>query len=211
MICHTRLLPVMKYRDIVVATTNQGKLKEIKEALRDLPLHLFSFDDFPPTEPIIEDGVTFEENALKKARAVAVLHKKMVIADDSGLEVQALGGRPGIFSARFAGEGASDQENNAHLLDLMQNVPDQERDARFVCVIAFVDSFGAAWTVHGNCSGKILKNPVGDAGFGYDPLFYHLEQQKTFAEIPSAAKLAISHRGRALRGLRKKLLAYIMP
>ncbi|MGC8908051.1 MAG: XTP/dITP diphosphatase [Desulfomonilaceae bacterium] len=184
---------------MIVATMNQGKLKEVKEALAGLPIQLFSLRDYPSIPEIVEDGVTFTENALKKARAVFQATGLTTLADDSGLCVDALEGRPGVFSARYAGHGASDEENYRKVLEEMKHIPDAMRSAHFVCVLALVEPGGHEKIFEGSCHGKITREPVGDKGFGYDPIFFFEPMGVTFAQIDSAAKSIVSHRGKALR------------
>jgi XTP/dITP diphosphohydrolase len=193
-----------KLQEIVVATSNQGKLAEIKHALKDLNIELLSLRDFPHIKDIPETGMTFEENALIKARTVASLTSKIAIADDSGIMVDALEGKPGVFSARFAGENATDEENNRKLLNLLKDVPLSERGATFVCVIAIVNG-EREQLVRGECRGFVTYEPKGNLGFGYDPLFYYPPLGKTFAEMLPDEKSAVSHRGRALKKLREIL------
>ncbi|PKM82964.1 MAG: non-canonical purine NTP pyrophosphatase [Firmicutes bacterium HGW-Firmicutes-14] len=183
---------------IVLATGNQGKVRELAEILGDLEVQVLSLKDFPEIGEIIEDGLTFEENAVKKAIAVMEATGLTALADDSGLEVDALDGAPGIYSARFAGEGKNDMDNNLKLLSLMKEVPDQKRTARFRCVIAISTPCGELYTSDGSCEGVIGHEVKGDKGFGYDPLFYLPEYGRTFAELDSDIKNRVSHRGRAL-------------
>ncbi len=154
-----------------MATGNRGKFTEIKELLRDTVANLYSLEDFPDIPPVEEDGATFAENAVKKAQSAARATGKPVIADDSGLEVDALGGRPGVYSARFAGEGAGDAANNDKLLGELADLPDGQRTAAFRCVIALCFPDGNCRTFSGELNGIILKEPRGTGGFGYDPLF----------------------------------------
>lgn len=183
---------------LVLATGNQGKVREIKAILGDCNVEVYSLKDFPEIGEIVEDGSTFAENAVKKARAVTEATKMAALADDSGLEVDYLNGAPGIYSARFAGEGKSDADNNAKLLALLQEVPAEKRTARFRCVIAICTPGGQVYTAEGACEGIIGFKPKGDKGFGYDPLFYLPEYHQTFAELDLDLKNRISHRGRAL-------------
>ncbi len=192
-------------KQIIIATRNQGKLSEVEEFLVGLGIRLVSLRDYPFLPDIVEDGLTFTENALKKARAVFQATGMSVLADDSGLCVDALEGRPGVFSARYAGIGASDEENCKKLLEEMKGVPDGMRSARFVCALAFVDSKGQEKIFEGSCFGKITKTPVGGNGFGYDPIFYFEPLNTTFAQIDSAAKSIVSHRGKALRQLARHI------
>jgi XTP/dITP diphosphohydrolase len=184
---------------MIIATMNQGKLKEVKEALVGLPIQLLSLRDYPLIPEIVEDGLTFTENALKKARAVCQATGLTTLADDSGLCVDALEGRPGVFSARYAGQGASDEENYRKVLQEMKDVPDAMRSAHFVCVLALVEPDGQERIFEGSCQGRITKEPIGNQGFGYDPIFFFEPMGVTFAEIDSAAKSIVSHRGKALR------------
>lgn len=192
-------------RTIVVATKNQGKVAEIKGALDHLGVRVMSLSDFSPVAEAVEDGQTFEENAVIKARYYAAHTGHACLADDSGLEVDALGGAPGVFSARYAGEHADDEDNNRKLLEELRDVPAERRTARFRCVLAFVDENNAVITADGSCEGIILTAPQGHGGFGYDPLFYMPELGKTLAEVSVAEKNGISHRGQALRNLVRKI------
>ncbi|MGQ9513426.1 XTP/dITP diphosphatase [Thermodesulfitimonas sp.] len=193
---------------IVVATTNQGKLREIEEILAPLGLSVISLAAYPGFPEIEEDGATFEENAVKKARLTAAFTGETALADDSGLEVDYLGGAPGVRSARFAGEPKNDAANNAKLLRLLAGVPWEKRTARFRCVIAVATPEGQVATAEGTCEGFILAEPRGTGGFGYDPLFYFPEYGKTFAELSPEEKNRVSHRARALAKV-EELLAYL--
>ncbi len=184
---------------MIFATMNQGKLKEVQEVLVGLPIELLSLRDYPRIPEVIEDGLTFAENALKKARAVFQATGLTTLADDSGLCVDALEGRPGVFSARYAGQGASDEENYKKVLEEMKHVPEAARSAHFVCVLALVEPNGQETVFEGSCLGKITREPRGDKGFGYDPIFFFEPMAVTFAQIDSAAKSIVSHRGKALR------------
>jgi XTP/dITP diphosphohydrolase len=192
-------------RELVVATENPGKLREIKESLKGIEVQILSLTDLPPRAPVEEDGNTFRENAFKKARAVAHHTGRLCIADDSGLEVDQLGGAPGVHSARFAGEDASDTDNNRKLLRCLEGIPSSQRRAVFRCVIAVVDPQGKASWVEGTCSGVIGEKERGTQGFGYDPLFIIPELGKTLAELPLEEKNRISHRGKALAALKRVL------
>ncbi len=192
-------------RKLIVATKNKGKMKEIEEILTGLPYKVASMEDVGLSQDIDEYGSTFEENALIKAREIAEITGEMVIADDSGLEVDFLNGAPGIYSARYAGEGASDSDRNNKLLNELKDVPFEKRTARFVCAIAVVFPEGESFTVRGTCEGYIEFEPRGNHGFGYDPLFFIQEYHKTVAEMSSEEKNQISHRGNALRQMLKKL------
>jgi len=160
-----------------------------------------SAGDFPQLPPVVEDGKTFQENAVKKARTVAAILKEWTLADDSGLEVEALDGVPGVLSARFAGEPGNDAKNNEKLLRMMAKVPVEQRAARFCCALALVSPEGEIWTTERTCEGLIGLTPRGSQGFGYDPLFYLPELEATMAELPEEKKNEISHRGKAMRDL----------
>lgn len=192
-------------KELLVATGNRGKFIEIKELLRDTVAKLYSLEDFPEIPPVEEDGATFAENAVKKAQSAAQATGKPVIADDSGLEVDALEGQPGVYSARFAGECAGDSANNAKLLGELADLPDGQGTAAFRCVIALCFPDGSCRTFSGELHGIILKEPRGTGGFGYDPLFLVPEYGLTLAELPLAVKNTISHRGKALARLKEYL------
>jgi XTP/dITP diphosphohydrolase len=184
---------------IIIATNNQGKVREIRDLVQGLPIVFLSLADFPDLPEVVEDGATFEENALKKARAVAQATGTTTLADDSGLCVDALGERPGIHSARYGGQGRSDEQKCRLVLDEMRDVPDHERSARFVCVLGLVFPDGNQKVFRGVSEGSITRELKGSHGFGYDPIFYFEEAGCTFAEMDSEAKNRVSHRGRALR------------
>jgi XTP/dITP diphosphohydrolase len=195
--------------DVVLATRNKNKVREIREILSaaDSGVNVYTLDDFPDIGEIEEDGATFEENALKKAEHIAAATGIIAIADDSGLVVDALEGRPGVYSARYAGEDADDRQNNEKLLAELQGVPDDRRTARFVCCIA-MGSKGQMKTFTGAVEGRIGHEPRGKSGFGYDPLFYPGGSDRTFAEMDSSEKNAISHRAVALRKLKEYLISH---
>lgn len=197
--------------DLVIATLNQNKLKEFKDLLKDFPVTILSLKDFPPISPMVEDGTSFYENALKKATIVARYTGKLAVADDSGIEVEALGGRPGVFSSRFAGEKASDKENNAKLLKELEGVLPEKRGACFKCVLVVARPEGETASVAGECRGVITNEPRGHYGFGYDPIFLVPEYNQTFSEITPEEKNSISHRARALQKLLEILPAYLKP
>lgn len=186
---------------LVLATRNKGKIAELSDMLGPLGVEVVGLDAFPDIGEIAETGQTFEENALIKARAVCEATGLPALADDSGLVVDALGGAPGIYSARFSGERASDAENNAKLLRELATVPEERRSARFVSVVAAVAPSGATLTARGTWEGVVARKPRGQGGFGYDPLFLDTELGKTAAELAPADKNARSHRGNALRKL----------
>lgn len=185
---------------LVLATRNRGKSREIRSYLEGCPVEIKDLNDFGPIPEVVEDGKTFEENAYKKASFTAKVLGLPALADDSGLEVEALGGAPGIHSARYAGEGATDAENNAKLLRELRGK--KNRRARFHCVLSLAVPSGFALTYEAFCEGVILEKPRGSRGFGYDPLFYYPPLMKTFAEMTAEEKSSVSHRGKALRELR---------
>lgn len=187
---------------LLVATHNRGKKREYAHILHDLHIKLLTLDDLEISTDIKENGTTYTENALLKARGYAALTGLLTLADDSGLEVDALDGAPGIYSARYApprnaGRGASDQDRYRLLLANLKGVPDERRTARFRCVIALVWPNGREELVEGVCEGRITHEPRGDNGFGYDPVFYVPEYECTMAELPAEIKNRISHRARA--------------
>ena len=187
---------------VVLATRNRGKLREIAPLLAGLGLELCTIDDVAPKAELREDADTFEENALAKARQAAAATGLPAVADDSGLEVDALGGAPGVRSARYAGPGADDARNNAKLLEALRDIPPGGRRARFRCVAAFVDpARGREITRAGVCEGEILGAPRGEGGFGYDPLFLLPDRGRTMAELPLDEKNRVSHRAAAFRAL----------
>ena len=194
--------------DLVVATRNKKKLREIRELLADLDFNVLSVEDFAGVPEIQEDGNTFEENAKKKATQTARIVKRLTLADDSGLEIDYLGGSPGIHSARFAGENATDEDRNRKILDLLKSVPKQERKARFQCAIAIARPDGGVEVVVGTCEGEIALKPRGSAGFGYDPIFIVPEYGKTYAELGQEKKNQISHRAIALKKAKERLRKY---
>ena len=188
--------------EILVATTNFGKFAEVQAFLSKLPLRIVSLRDLRDPPAIIEDGATFEENALKKARTLAQHSGLLTLADDSGLEVDALSGAPGIYSARYCGQEGYDERNNEKLLRELEKVSEQERTARFVCALALCapPSLGMKeWVVRQACEGRIAFGPTGTKGFGYDPLFFYPPLGKTFGEIDGVTKATVSHRGKALK------------
>lgn len=187
----------MAEKVVVLGTSNQGKLAEFQTLLGDLEIQVLTLADYPGLGEIVEDGQSFQENALIKARAVARYTQKLAMADDSGLMVDYLAGAPGIYSARFAGEARNDQQNNQKLLQLMEGVPESERGAQFCCAIAIVSPDGYEAVAQGICSGIITTKARGEGGFGYDPLFWVASYAKTFAELTMTEKNVISHRGRA--------------
>jgi len=189
----------------VVATKNPGKIREIGALLEGMGLQVLSLDHYPHIPPVEEKGRTFRDNALEKARVAASFTGEMALADDSGLEVDALGGAPGVRSARFGGEGLTDGERNLLLLERLKGVPMEERKARFRCVMALVTPQGDEYVVEGTCQGYIALEPVGEHGFGYDPVFYLPEYGKTMAQLPPEEKNRISHRAKALARMKEIL------
>ena len=187
---------------LVLATRNAGKTREILEFLRDFPVKIKNLDDFGPIPSVEEDGTTFDENAYKKASFTAKVLGLPALADDSGLEVEALGGAPGVHSARYAGPDSTDAENNARLLREMEGKTN--RAAAFVCVISIAVPSGVALTYEARCEGLIAEAPGGNKGFGYDPLFYYPPLNRTFAELSAEEKNRVSHRGKALAELKEE-------
>lgn len=187
-------------KELIVASRNKGKVGEIKELLAGLPLKISSLLEYPDIPDVIEDGKTYTANALKKAVEIAKATGKMTMADDSGIEVKALGNAPGIYSARFAGKGASEKDKNRKLFKMLKGVPMSKRQARYRCVIALVDGKGKSiGIVQGTCGGYITTQERGSNGFGFDPLFFLKRYNKTFGELPASVKAKISHRARALK------------
>jgi XTP/dITP diphosphohydrolase len=198
---------------IALATSNAGKILELRALLADLPIEFLPVADVLGQSPdIVEDGATFQENALIKARAVARATRTLALADDSGLEVEALAGRPGVRSARFAHERATDAENNAALLRELLDVEEGARSARFRCVLALVSPWqeSKVYLADGSCEGSICRAPRGNGGFGYDPLFVVAGHDgKTMAELAESEKNRVSHRARAVHSLRAILLTLV--
>lgn len=192
-------------KELVVATGNRGKLAEIAGILRGCVERMYSPADFPGFPEVVEDGDTFEANARKKALAAAVATGIPSLADDSGLVVDALGGRPGVHSARFAGQGCGDVANNEKLLRCLEGIEALKRTAAFHCVVALCHPDGNCEIFHGELNGIILEAPCGEGGFGYDPLFLVPEFGKTLAELNMEIKNRISHRGIALEKLKKHI------
>jgi len=194
--------------ELVVASGNKGKIVEITAALAALPVKVLSLEDVGTPAEAEENGQTFEANAVLKATHYSLLTGKPCLADDSGLEVDALHGEPGVYSARYAGEDADDAANNRKLLAELAAVSPERRSARFRCVLAYVTPQGVLLTAEGSCEGQILCESRGEGGFGYDPLFYVPSLDKTLAELSLAEKNAVSHRGQALRNMAMKLARY---
>ena len=196
----------MQKNRLVIASQNLNKVKEIKSILVDLNYEVLPAFQVIGTLEIEEDGSTFEENAKKKALLTAKAADCLALADDSGLEVAVLNNQPGVYSARYAGEQATDEDNNQKLLSALADIPEGSRQARFRCVIAIADPQGKVVTCEGICNGRITFEPRGDNGFGYDPLFLVEEYGKTFAELETGIKNKISHRAMALQKA-KEILA----
>jgi XTP/dITP diphosphohydrolase len=186
-------------RPLVLATRNKGKIAEFKTLLSGFPIEMKSLNDFGPIPEVVEDGKTFEDNAYKKAHFTAKVLGFPALADDSGLVVEALGGQPGVFSARYAGEGAGDEANILKLLKAMEGVSD--RRAAFECIIAIAVPRGPALIYGGRCEGEIARGRTGKNGFGYDPVFFYQPLAKTFAEMSQEEKNRASHRGKAMAKL----------
>lgn len=196
---------------IIFATGNEGKMKEVREILADLQVPVFSMKEAGISVDVVEDGETFEENAIIKARAIAENIQEMeakivVLADDSGLEIDYLNKEPGVYSARYMGEDTSYRIKNQNLIDRLEGVPVEKRTARFVCAIAAVLPDGQVLTTKGCIEGKIGYKECGEGGFGYDPIFYLPDMSKSTAELTAEEKNAISHRGVALRKMKEKLI-----
>ena len=185
---------------LILATQNQGKISEFETMLGDFDVKTKGLEDFPPIPEVEEDGTTFKENSLKKARFTAKALDLPALADDSGLVVKAIGDLPGVCSARYAGEHATDEENTRKLLEAMEGV--ETRDAAFKCTIAIALPDGASLTYEGCCEGIITQEPAGNGGFGYDPLFYYPPLKKTFAQLTAEEKNRVSHRGKAMTELK---------
>jgi len=195
--------------ELLVATRNLKKLKEIKELLRDMKIKITSLADYRGMPEIEEDGKTFTQNAIKKAATISLYTKKLVMGEDSGLEVKVLKNAPGVYSARFSGHDSTDQKNNAKLLKILKDVPLKKRQARYRCCIALTDRKGIIGVVAGSCSGLVALRAQGKNGFGYDPLFFIPRFQKTFGELNPSIKAQMSHRARALKKFRQLIGKYL--
>jgi len=189
--------------EIILATRNEDKVKEINAIFEGFPVPITGLDSHPAVPIVEETGATLEENALLKARAAAESTGHIAMADDSGLFVRALGGEPGVFSARFAGEDATYVDNNDKLLEMMTGLPSEERDARFICVVALVLEEGEHKIFRGEVAGIITEEISGQQGFGYDPVFFHPPSGRTFAQLSRSEKNLISHRYLAFAATRK--------
>jgi XTP/dITP diphosphohydrolase len=196
--------------ELVVATKNHKKLKEIKEILKDLDVDIRSLADFKAVPRIVENGKSFKENAIKKAVKIAKFSGKLSLGEDSGLCVHALGGAPGIYSARYSGRDKSDMQNNLKLLRNLERVPLKERRAYYACAVALADKDGLLGVVEGRCSGLIGFELKGARGFGYDPLFVIPKYNKTFAQLGEKIKHKMSHRYFALEKARKIIQKHIV-
>jgi XTP/dITP diphosphohydrolase len=190
---------------LLIGSRNRGKAAELSALLEGLGWDVLTLNDFPDVPEPVEDGATFEENAVKKARYFSEQFGVCCVADDSGLVVDALGGEPGVYSARYSGPGATDLTNNEKLLAALKDVPREARTARFVCCAAFVCPGGEPHVEMGTVEGQIAFSPRGPRGFGYDPLFVPEGHERTFAEMDAAEKHSMSHRGKALAKLRTYL------
>ncbi len=188
---------------LVIATGNPGKIIEIQELLTDFPIEIKSLADFGPIPEVEEDGITFEENAYKKASFTAKILGMPALADDSGLIVEALGGAPGVLSARYAGENATDEQRVAKLLQAMKG--QARRNAAFECVISIAVPSGPALTYEARCEGLIAEQSAGQRGFGYDPIFFYPPLNKTFGQMTIVEKSQVSHRGKALNELKQEV------
>jgi len=196
----------MSLPDLIVASNNQGKIREIKYALDDQFGKILSLKEAGIHISPEETGKNYLENALIKAKAAAGFWEGWILSDDSGLEVDALNGGPGIYSSRFSGENATDERNNAKLLNILKDVPENKRTARFRCIVVLYDSkTGKTISAEGTCEGIITTSPKGTNGFGFDPLFYILQLGRTMAELTFEEKMQISHRANALKELKSKL------
>jgi XTP/dITP diphosphohydrolase len=194
---------------ILLATRNSGKIAELKAMLSELDLEVLSLDEVPEAPEVTEDGATFRDNALKKARTMADTTGLMTLADDSGLEVDALNGAPGVYSARYAGDDADDAANNTKLLADLEGVPADRRSARFRCVIVVYHPSGTWIDLDGKCEGRIAERPAGEQGFGYDPIFFLPGLGRTMAQLTSEEKNSLSHRGEAFKKLKRELPGFL--
>jgi XTP/dITP diphosphohydrolase len=194
---------------LLIATTNSGKFRELSELLGDLRLRLASLTDLPGAPAVAEDGATYAANATHKALSLARWSGCATLADDSGLEVDALCGAPGVHSARYAGVEQDSRANLDKLLQALESVPPSKRTARFRCVIVVACPNGATLVSEGSCEGRVLEAPRGRGGFGYDPVFFYPPLDSAFAEVPAALKNRVSHRAQACAGLRPQLLSFL--
>ncbi|MDQ0161152.1 XTP/dITP diphosphatase [Bacillus alveayuensis] len=190
-------------KELIIASKNEGKVREFKEMLEPKGFKVLSLLDLNEAPDVEETGKTFEENAILKAETISNMLKKPVIADDSGLSIDALNGEPGVYSARYAGNEKNDEKNIEKVLEKLKGVPHEQRTARFQCVLALAIPGQKTITVEGVCEGIITKQPIGQNGFGYDPIFYVQEKGKTMAQLEKKEKNQISHRANALKKLEK--------
>lgn len=201
-------------RVLLLATHNQGKVREFADLLSALPVEVRSLAQLQITLSVVEDGATFEANATKKAREIAQATGMLVLSDDSGLEVDALGGEPGVYSARYAGPNANDAANNVKLVAALRDVPEHQRTARYRVVLALADPKGllgdSVHLEHGTCEGRIQLEPSGQGGFGYDPYFVPTGHTRTMAELAPAEKNQLSHRAQAARRMSRFLAEYLI-
>jgi XTP/dITP diphosphohydrolase len=188
-------------KEFILATGNKHKVEEMKAILKGLPVKIIPISDYPNFPHTIEDGNTLEKNAIKKAKEAAAFFKKWAIADDSGLEVEALNGAPGVYSARYAGESCCSQNNNDKLLKELENI--DNRKAQFRCIIAIANPSGQEWIAEGKIEGIISRTMSGENGFGYDPLFFVEKYNKSFAQLEPSIKNQISHRAKAAQKLKE--------
>lgn len=199
----------MTNKSIIIATKNKGKAKEFESLFEKYGYGVKTLLDYPEIEDVPETGSTFEENARQKAEAISRMLNTIVLADDSGLEVDALNGAPGIYSARFAGEHGNDEKNNKKLLEELKEIPEDRRTANFHCSLVLVAPDKEVLAVEGKVHGYILDEPRGTHGFGYDPLFYVPEKKKSMAELPSSEKNEISHRAKAIKQLEEHISSWL--
>jgi XTP/dITP diphosphohydrolase len=192
---------------LLIGTKNRGKLVEIQSILAGLDLKLLPLTDYLQAPDVVEDGLTYRDNAIKKARTIAAWSGQLTLAEDSGLEVAALGGQPGIFTARFGGPGLSSHERCLYLLERLRRVPDDQRQAAFRCVAVLMDPTGRMTVREGRCAGVIGRDLRGEGGFGYDPLFFLPQYGCSLAELAAAEKDVISHRAQAIRAMIPALMA----
>jgi XTP/dITP diphosphohydrolase len=190
---------------IVFASRNEGKVKEIRAMLQEIDVKLVSLNNYDNAPEIVEDGKSFLDNALKKAKIISEFTGETVLADDSGLQVDVLGGEPGIYSSRYAGENATDEENIAKLIAGLKGIPQEKREASFFCVLVLYRIDGSYECFEGKWRGQIIDEPRGNNGFGYDPVFMVPELKMTAAELPAGIKNKVSHRGQAFAQLKKSL------
>lgn len=199
------IFPPTATMDLVIATKNRKKLQEIRALLRGMKVRLIPLSAYPKAPRVVENGVTFQDNAIKKAVALARFSGRLSLGEDSGLCVDALGGRPGVYSSRFAGRHKSDLQNNLKVLRLLNGVPVKKRTAHYVCAVAVADAHGLVGVVGGRCHGVIGLEPKGSHGFGYDPLFLIPRYGKTFGQLGERIKHTMSHRYHALKKVKPLL------